>query len=120
MFLSAEALTCSPSFSGSTHHTDIFQAAPRRGNQCILCNLLLRYSTVIRYHLPRDAYVKLRVFDVKGRLLRTLMDEREKAGYKALNWDGRLNDGRRAASGIYLYELNAETFRACKKMLMVR
>jgi hypothetical protein len=59
-------------------------------------------GTVIGYELPRDSRVTVRVVDVRGRLVRTLVDGWRPAGAHRAFWDGRDDSGRSAASGVYL------------------
>ncbi len=57
--------------------------------------------------LPQDAVVDVRVFDVAGRLVRTLADaELQTAGPKSLTWNGRDDGGRDVASGVYFFRAN--------------
>ncbi|MGB5874781.1 MAG: T9SS type A sorting domain-containing protein [Bacteroidota bacterium] len=60
-------------------------------------------STVIQYQLPRDAYVSLKVYDVVGRLVATLVNGVEEAGFKSVTLDGR-----NLASGVYFYRLQSQ------------
>jgi hypothetical protein len=64
-----------------------------------------RAGTQVRFALPRDAKVELRVFDAAGRLVRTLLDGRLPAGPHALAWAGDDDAGRRVASGQYYCRL---------------
>jgi FlgD Ig-like domain len=77
-------------------------------------------GTTIRYELPHAASVRLRIFDVAGRLVRTLADHPEGQGSHAAHWDGRDGTGNRVASGVYFYALDAgkETFR--RRIVLVR
>ena len=59
-------------------------------------------GTVIGYDLPRASQVVLRMIDVRGRVVRTLVDGWRPAGAHRAFWDGRDNAGRAAASGVYL------------------
>ncbi len=77
-------------------------------------------STVIRFDLPRAAHVGLHIYDVSGRLVRTLVDTEMDAGCKEIHWDGRDGGGRRVASGIYFYRLVAGNFVQTKKMVLLR
>ena len=65
-------------------------------------------STEIHYSLPYDANVNLSVFDVSGRSIITLVQEKQSAGNKAVKWDGRDKNGFKVVSGLYLYRLNAD------------
>ena len=64
-------------------------------------------TTTIRYDLPREASVTLRVFSVMGREIRTLVDEVQSAGMQSVVWDGRDNRGKSLASGVYMVRLEA-------------
>ena len=77
-------------------------------------------ATVIRYDLPRAADVALRVFDVRGRLVRTLVDEHQLAGTRTARWDGRDDRGRGVASGVYVYRLEAGDFVQQRKMTLLK
>jgi hypothetical protein len=63
-------------------------------------------ATKIRYDLPEESRVVLRVLDVAGRVVRTLKNEMTKAGSYEAIWDGRDENDREIASGVYLYLLN--------------
>jgi len=72
-------------------------------------------STRIRYQLPTQSYVSLKVYDVLGREVGTLVDGIERPGYKSVLWDAS-----GVASGVYFYRLQAGQFSAVQKMLLVR
>ena len=65
-------------------------------------------KTEIAYHLPRHATVLLRIYSMTGRLVQTLVDAKQAAGRHMVSWDGRDRQGRRVASGVYLYQLDVE------------
>jgi len=72
-------------------------------------------TTTIEYTIPREAQVTLKVYDILGREVATLVDEQQTAGkYKI-----RFNAGE-LASEVYLYELKAEDYRETRKMLLVK
>jgi hypothetical protein len=62
-------------------------------------------TTEIRYVVPADGYVHLAVYDVSGRMVATLVDRYENAGYHAVEWNGREPAGAPAASGAYFARL---------------
>jgi hypothetical protein len=64
-------------------------------------------SATIRFDLPRASAVDLRVFDVAGRLVKTLENSRHEAGAYELQWDGRDAAGSSVAPGVYFVRLNA-------------
>jgi len=63
--------------------------------------------TIISYQLPEPSHTTLEVHDLTGRLLRTLVDEKKKAGMYSISWDGRDPHGKKVATGIYFYRLSA-------------
>lgn len=72
-------------------------------------------TTQIRYALPRDAHVKLEVYDLLGRLLVTLVNGDQSAGYKSVEFDGS-----GLPSGVYIYRITAGEFTAVTKMILVK
>ncbi len=80
-------------------------------------------QTSIRFALAAaDAgdRVRLRVYDVRGKLVRTLVDGALPAGEHAIVWDGRDGQGRAAASGVYLYRLETGRQALSGRMLMLK
>lgn len=77
-------------------------------------------TTTIRYDLKAETRVTLRVFNLLGQEVRTLVDGRESAGYKMVEWDGKNNHGRTVSTGIYLYRLEAGEFVKTRKMMMLK
>jgi hypothetical protein len=78
-------------------------------------------STVIRYDVaPGGARVTLRIFDVNGTVIRTLVDEMQTAGRKDVVWDGRDDRGRQVSSGVYFYRLSASDFHMSRKMMLLK
>jgi len=76
--------------------------------------------TVIRYDLAEPARVILRVYDVRGALVRTLEDRDRPAGRYEVGWDGLNDRGERVASGVYFYRIVAGPFRATRKMVLLK
>lgn len=62
-------------------------------------------DTRIEFELPRAMHVRLAVFDIRGRLVQTLVEGTREAGRQDAVWDGRDHSGGAAASGVYLYRL---------------
>jgi len=78
-------------------------------------------ATVIKYDLPQSSRVSLKIFDVAGRLVRQLRTgEHEEAGAHQAIWNGRDDGGRTMASGTYFYKLDAGTYSATKRMLLIK
>ncbi|MCI0699086.1 putative Ig domain-containing protein [candidate division KSB1 bacterium] len=75
----------------------------------------------IRFGLPTTAAVRLTIFDLSGRLVRTLVAGQSlDAGYHEAQWDGADEQGRSAAAGIYIYRLEAANFITSRKLILLR
>jgi hypothetical protein len=72
-------------------------------------------TTSIGYNLSRPSMVNLDIFDTLGRLVKTLVSEREEAGYHEVRFDGS-----HLGSGVYFYRLKADAFIAIKRLLLLR
>jgi len=77
-------------------------------------------ETEIRYQLPEAAHVTLKIFNLLGQHVTTLVDSEELAGEHSARWDGRDAGGRELASGIYIYRLEAGSFGVSKKLALIR
>jgi hypothetical protein len=79
-----------------------------------------RGSTVISYGLPGESAVSLKVYDLSGRLIRTLISGRERAGYHKVSWDGWAEGGKGIGSGVYFYRLVAGSWTKTMKMVVIK
>ncbi|HEY5133994.1 MAG TPA: T9SS type A sorting domain-containing protein, partial [Candidatus Krumholzibacteriaceae bacterium] len=77
-------------------------------------------STAIRYYVPGKCRVRLEVYDVSGRLVARLVDRDQHTGHYGIEWNGRDNLGKQAASGIYFCRLQAGKNVRSRKMVLVR
>ncbi len=77
-------------------------------------------TTHIGFAIPREGPAKLRIYDVAGRLVRTLLDGPVTHGENFLVWDGRDEIGRAVAGGVYFYRLEADGEVRTRKLLLVR
>ena len=62
-------------------------------------------TTTLFYEIPGASHVRLAIYNVTGQVTRVLADETKSAGYYAIAWDGTTNEGRPAASGVYIVRL---------------
>ena len=76
-----------------------------------------RSSTSIRFVLPREGHVTLRIVDVRGAVVQTVQDGFLTAGGHAVTWDGRTRSGLRAAAGLYLAVLETPEGRSTRRMV---
>ncbi len=76
-------------------------------------------STTIRYSLAAESWVTLAVYDLRGKMIRRLVEENQSPGQHSVHWDGRDDAGRQVSSGIYLYRLSTGREKLVRKMIMV-
>lgn len=77
-------------------------------------------ATTIGFSLNRTDRVSLRIYDSSGRHVRTLVDRRMTPGTYSESWDGREADGRKAASGVYLFRLTAGKRTITRKAVLLK
>jgi len=77
-------------------------------------------NTTICYELPIGSRVALSVYDVSGKLVRTLVDAYREPGLHAAQWDGKDSRGNQVASGIYFSKLRAGTYQETRRMVLLR
>jgi len=77
-------------------------------------------TTSIEFGLPAASPVRLEIFDVRGRALRTLWNGAAAAGRHRVVWDGRDAQGAAAPSGVYFYRLQTAETVFARRMLLVR
>jgi GEVED domain len=77
-------------------------------------------STIISFSLPRPSHVRLRIFDVTGRLVRTLVDEIRDAARHEIAWNGLDDRQEGVASGVYIYRIETDSFKASERMVLMK
>ena len=77
-------------------------------------------STVIRYSLPHRSMVSLNIFDLKGRLIRNLVESFQDPGLKSVSWNAKDNRGRPLPTGIYLYQIQSKNYLDSKKVIYIK
>jgi hypothetical protein len=77
-------------------------------------------ATTIKFSIPEAGQVRLEVFDMVGRLVRTIAEGTMAPGNYEFTWDGTDHDGAAVASGVYLYRLNANSYSSTKKMVLMK
>ena len=77
-------------------------------------------TTTIRYSLPTNSFVTLRIYDILGREVKTLISTEQNSGTYNVQWNGDNNYGNKVSSGIYLYRIEAANFIMTKKMILLK
>ena len=76
--------------------------------------------TAIEYQLPQASAVEIRIYDLRGRLVKTLLEASKSAGSYRLNWDGRNAQQVPVASGLYICRLTAEGRNLLRKVVVIK
>jgi hypothetical protein len=77
-------------------------------------------STMVHFELGQSGPATLKVYDVAGRMVRTLVNKQLAAGAHEVSWDGRSEAGRPLASGVYVLEMVSPDYRGRHKMILAR
>lgn len=77
-------------------------------------------STRIRYVLPEETTVSLSVYNLRGEIVATLVQDRQSAGAHSILWDGTDNFGNSVSSGVYFYRLKTGQEILYKKMMLLK
>ncbi len=77
-------------------------------------------STIINYDLPKSSFVSIKIYDMLGREVKTLVSSEKPAGSYYVQWNGDNNNGEHVASGAYIYRVVAGNNVVVKKMLLLK
>lgn len=77
-------------------------------------------ATKISFGLPKAAHISLKIYNLLGREVKTLVDSKQPAGHQQVVWDGTNNAGLLLSSGIYFYQLKTESFLQTRKMMWMK
>lgn len=77
-------------------------------------------STILNYSLAEKGRVTIRIYDVSGALVRTVVDKESKPGWQRIEWNGTDNSGRRVSTGVYFVRMEAGGFTKTRKLVLVR
>jgi len=76
--------------------------------------------TSLRYDLPEDGLVNITIYDMMGRIVKTLVSSSQTAGYKTIKWNATNNRSEPVSAGLYLYTIQAGEFRQTRKMVLLK
>ena len=76
--------------------------------------------TSLRYDLPEDGLVNITVYDMMGRIVKTLVNSSQTAGFKSVQWNATNDRNEPVSAGLYLYTIQAGDFRQTKKMVLLK
>jgi len=77
-------------------------------------------STKIKYQIPEDSYVRLKIYNTIGQEVKTLVGSYLKAGNYSVIWDGLDAQGQEVSAGVYFCTLKTNGFSKTKKVVLIR
>ena len=77
-------------------------------------------GTTIEFDMPVTENITMVVLDVRGRVVRTLIDKEQRFGYQSVVWDANNDDGDEVSSGVYFYQIRSSNFNAVGKLVFVK
>ena len=107
-------------YAGSTVGIDINSVFPK---QMVLYPAFpnpFNPVTTLRYNLPEDGMVNITIYDTMGRIVRTLENSKQAAGFKSIQWNATNDVGQTVSAGLYLYTIHSRGFRQTKKMILLK
>jgi len=115
--LSGDGGELEPTLAGSSTLPKVFSLSQNYPNP-------FNPTTTITFDVPgelgEEKQVKLFIYDIRGRKVRTLVDSELEPGSHRIVWNGRNDRGQRVTSGVYLYTIRSGAMTYTKKMLMVK
>jgi len=76
-------------------------------------------ETYITYDLPEDGFVSINIYDMRGVLIKALVNDVQASGYRTTKWNGTNDNGQKVSAGLYLYRFDAVGFTHTKKMMLL-
>jgi len=79
-------------------------------------------ETSIRFQVQGSRFVNIEIFNIRGQLVRTLLDGKKEfgEGVHSVVWDGRDDNDNQVGSGIYLYKMTAGGYQSVRRMLLMK
>ena len=77
-------------------------------------------ETTIPFYLPASNQVKITIYDILGRKIKTLVNSKLSQGNYKINWNGKDNSNNNVASGIYILHFETNNFAKSRKMVLIR
>ena len=76
--------------------------------------------TTINFSIPEQSMVTMKIFDLSGRLVETLINNQMSVGHHSVNWDGKDSYGNEVSAGIYIYTLEGNNIYMSRKMILMK
>ena len=77
-------------------------------------------ATIVEFDMPATETINMVILDIRGRVVRKLIDNQERFGYQSVQWDAKNDDGDNVSSGVYFYQIRSSNFNAVGKLLYLK
>ena len=77
-------------------------------------------GTTIDFDMPATERISMVILDIRGRVVRTLINNEERFGFQSIQWDAKNDDGDDVSSGVYFYQIRSGNFNAVGKLVFVK
>ena len=77
-------------------------------------------TTSLSYQLPDDGKVEVIIYDMMGKLIKNLVNEKQSSGQNSIIWNATNNSGNQVSAGLYIYTVKTSNHKQSKKMLLVK
>ena len=77
-------------------------------------------STTIEFDMPATEKINMVILDIRGRVVRKLINNEERFGFQSIEWDGKNDDGDDSSSGVYFYQIRSNNFNAVGKLVYLK
>ena len=77
-------------------------------------------STIISYGISEDSFVSIDIFDMRGRVVKNLVSQKQVSGRYSVSWDGKDAGGNSVSAGVYIYKLSAHSKVLSRKMVLMK
>ena len=76
--------------------------------------------TSINFTLPKKGLVNITIYNIEGKIVKTLVNSSQTAGYKSIQWNATNDRDEAVSAGLYLYTIEVGEFRQTKKMVLLK
>ena len=77
-------------------------------------------TTTIDYNLPKNAFVDISIYDMKGGLVKNIIKNFQTLGHKSIRWNATDYQNEPVSAGMYIYTIKADEFRSSRKMVLLK
>ena len=77
-------------------------------------------TIAINYKLFSNSFVKIGVYDIRGRLIKNLINEKQNSGFKSIKWNATNNKGQTVSAGKYILRIKIGNFKKTKNIILLK